>query len=152
MMLRYRFVIAALCVSIVGCSESHGARPIVMCGATLSPGGLSAPLILDEVPTDSPQTGTPTLTADTGTLIEVSQSCARGAAVAFSPAAVTLGPVAYAKDGKLVMFGVSPKSAPRDVVMTVTSHGHTRTVRLSVLGSRSSRGTDTPTNSPGGIP
>ncbi len=127
---------------MMGCSDSHGAAPIVMCGTTLSPGGLSAPVIQDAIPTDSPQPGSSTPTAGPGTLIQVSRSCTTGADVAFSPAAVTLGPVAYAKDGKPVMFGVAPKNAPTDVIMTVTAHGHARTIHLSV-GSGISSATNT---------
>lgn len=104
-----------------------------MCGTAVSQGGLSAPEVWDEVPTDSPSPG-PTVTAYPDTLFLVSRGCGAGADITFSRAEVTIGPVAYAKDGKPVIFAVSSVNAPRDVVMTVTAKGHTRSIHLVVTG------------------
>ncbi len=105
-----------------------------MCGTMVNPGGPGA-FIVDEVPTDSPSAGSSTVRVDANTLILVATGCGTGADVTFSRPDVTMGPVAYAKDGKPVIFGLSSAISPQDVVMTVTAHRHTRTIRLSVVGS-----------------
>lgn len=105
--------LGAFCVCAAGCTETHGGRPTVMCGTMVNPGGPGA-FIVDEVPTDSPSAGSSTVRVDANTLILVATGCGTGADVTFSRPDVTMGPVAYAKDGKPVIFGLSSAISPQD--------------------------------------
>src|SRR5450631_1699343 len=80
------------------------------------------------IPTSAP------IDAEETQLIRVSTSCKTGSAVALQPAdKVRMDPVARAKDGQPVVFGVARTAAgpPLTVTITVTKGGSVRTAHMT---------------------
>lgn len=80
----------------------------------------------------APPTGAP-IDGAYYSLVRVSDNCTRGAAVAWQPAdMVRMDPVARAKDGQPVVFGVARKTAgpPLTVTLTIRKGGSVRTLHM----------------------
>ena len=141
-MMRLRIcVLAVALVSMFAaassCASYKAARPAAVCGTIVDPGG-SGIAILDVWAPPLPGSGSPTpsgaaIDAEIFQLVRVSDSCKTGAAVAWQPADnVRLDPVALAKDGQPVVFGVA-RTTPGPtlaVTITVTRGSSVRTVHM----------------------
>ena len=129
--------VVSMCAAASGCTSYKAARPVAVCGTTVDPGGAGVAILDVWLPqlsaSGSPlPTGTP-IDAEMYFLIRVSESCKTGAAVALQPAdKVRMDPVARAKDGQPVVFGVARTAAgpPLPVTITVTRGRSVRTVHM----------------------
>ena len=129
--------VVSMCAAVSGCTSYKAARPVAVCGTTVDPGGPGI-AIFDVWPPQLSASGSPTpsgipIDALEFQLIRVSDSCKTGAAVALQPAgAVRMDPVARAKDGQPVVFGVARTAAgpPLTVTITVTKGRAVRTVHM----------------------
>lgn len=128
--------VVSICASMDGCASYKAARPVAVCGTTVDPGGPGI-AVLDvwgppPASASTPPSGTAIASEDFG-LVRVSDNCTKGAAVALQPAdEVRMDPVARAKDGQPVVFGVVRTTAgpPLTVTLTVSRGGHVRTIHL----------------------
>jgi hypothetical protein len=126
-----------MCAAASGCASYKAAPPVVVCGTTVGGGGAGVAVLDVWLPqlsaSGSPiPTGAP-IDAEEFLLIRVSDSCKTGAAVALQPAdKVRMDPVARAKDGQPVVFGVARTTAgpTLPVTITVTRGRSVRTVHM----------------------
>lgn len=126
-----RLVQGALLVylALTGCASYKAARPTYVCGTMVASGGPGV-AIIDAWPDsfgDEPS-AVPTgpLDARAWSLVRVSNSCKTGATVTLpSGGGFRLAPVARAKDGRPVVFGVQLTSdRPAEDVPLTVSNGH----------------------------
>ena len=118
-------------LAVAGCASYKAARPTYVCGTMVASGGPGVGIIdawadssVDE-PSAVP-TGTGPLNAHGWMLVRVSNSCTTGATVTLpSGGDFRLTPVARAKDGRPVVFGVQLTSdRPAEDVPVTVSNGH----------------------------
>lgn len=124
-----------MCAAVSGCASYKAAHPVAVCGTTVAPGGPGI-AILDvwAPPLSASGSPLPTDAAIDGEgfgLVRVSDNCTTGAAVVLQPAdKVRMDPMARAKNGQPVVFGVVRTTAgpPLTVTLTVTSGRSVRTI------------------------
>jgi len=120
-----------------GCASYKAAPPVAVCGTIVDPGGPGVAIVDVWAPQLSPS-GSPlpsgaAIDAIGDGLLRVSDNCTTGAVVTWRPAAkVRMDPVARAKDGLPVVFGVARTAAgpPLSVTITVTRGGSVRTAHM----------------------
>lgn len=125
MRFRVASALALGCLLLSGCASYKAARPTVVCGTTVGFGGPGVE-VLDVWASPASPPGAPaplSLSEDVaaGVLVRVSDSCKTGAAVTFPSAGpAVMDPVARARDGRPVVFGVASRPGEGAVSVTVT--------------------------------
>lgn len=135
--MRFRVAAALVvgCLWASGCASYKAARPTVVCGTTVGSGGPGV-LVLDVWAPPASPPGAPapqSLSEDVsaGVLVRVSDSCKTGAGVRFPSAGpAVMDPVARAKDGRLVVFGVASRPGEGAVSVTVTKGRDVRILHM----------------------
>jgi hypothetical protein len=117
--------VVAMCSAASGCASYKAARPVAVCGTTVDPGGPGIAILDVWAPPLSASGSTvpagAVIDAEDYGLVRVSDSCKTGAAIALQPADdVRMEPVARAKDGQPVVFGVARTGAGPAILVTIT--------------------------------
>jgi len=130
--------VVSMCAAASGCASYKAARPVAVCGTIVGSGGPGVSILDVWLPrfsaSGSPIPTSAPIDAEETQLIRVSTSCKTGSAVALQPAdKVRMDPVARAKDGQPVVFGVARTAAgpPLTVTITVTKGGSVRTAHMT---------------------